>query len=380
MKYDVLEKVLHELYKTLSDSEFSELTSCQLKMIKNLPNDISSKEVINFINSTFFHDELGTRVLSSTKNLSEFEVSSLVSHDIHSLKNANISIFSGSTPDLKKDRYYYVASGILNNEYLKKDNYLSSKDEKDIIDKLYESNDKNYYKVQLVSLPLAYTPSELDKIINTSFTKEEFGLIMNSFNQLYHIDINLTRKYVKTLIDDIIANNSKKASLSVDYSLSANRIEKEQWQIISRRQRAMEAIMSCSTIPEIKETAFATLNNGIYRSRAWDYIVSAPNETRKRNFRNLAVINKYRNNKIVLDYYSILTEKEQEEFVDKFFKDQFAHNDFLAQEYRNRIEENTDILEKEVNNFFKGPVSKEKVKKLIKSFKSKPYNDDRTTR
>lgn len=380
MKYDILEQVLLELYKSLSDNDFKDLTSRKLRLIKNLPNDISLEEVMKFINSPFFQDELATHVLSSTKSLSKFEVSSLTSHDFYSLKKANNSIFSGSTPDLKKDRYYYVASGILNNEYLKKDNYLSSKDEKDIIDKLYESNDKNYYKVQLVSLPLAYTPSELDKIINTSFTKEEFGLIMNSFNQLYHININLTRKYVKTLIDDIIANNSKKASLSVDYSLSANRIEKEQWQIISRRQRAMEAIMSCSTIPEIKETAFATLNNGIYRSRAWDYIVSAPNETRKRNFRNLAVINKYRNNKIVLDYYSILTEKEQEEFVDKFFKDQFAHNDFLAQEYRNRIEENTDILEKEVNNFFKGPVSKEKVKKLIKSFKSKPYNDDRTTR
>lgn len=378
MKYDVLEEVLQELYEKLSDEEMRDLTRRQLRLIKIMSNDVSSQDVVKFVNSPFFKDEIATHVLGSVKSLSKFEVSALASHNIYSLKNANNVIFADSRPDLKKARYYYVASGVLNRGYLKSNGPLSSDNLKNIIDKLYEGNDSNYYKVQLLSLPISYSQDDLDKIINTHFSEEDFSLIMKSFYYLNGIDNNLTKKYLKTLINDIISNKNYRNSLEQDKNvcLSALPIDADCYRTISRRKRAMEAIMRCNTIPEIKETIFAALNNGIYRSRAWKYVVSADNSFKKRNMRHIATINKLRKDPKFLDYYSNLdVDKQEEYFYDYLDKE----NNTYWEDYRKRLDENTNELEQEVNKFFKGNVSKDKVKKLIKTFKDKPYDHEKTT-
>lgn len=381
MKYDVLEQLLVELDKYFSDEDIVNLTKEQLRLIKNLPSDISLEEARNFIFSSFFQDEIATKVLSSFKNLTKFEISSLSSQDRNSIRNTNISMLWDSKIDLDKARYYYVARGLFNDRDFKKEISYFPQEVNSILEKLYKVDDKDYVKAQILSLPMLYTDEEINKIINSQFSKEEFGLIIRSFRRLESIDINLARKYVRTLLNNIHPymdekNSSKREKIE---RLSATSISEEDWKKIVNRKRALNAIMKCNTPFEIKETVFAALNNGIYKSLAWDYIVSSDNEDKKRNIRNLAKINRFRNNKDLLTSFSLLNEYKQEEYLDKFLEDEYQEKISRAKKYSDTLEENTIQLDKEVKEFFDGPVSREKVKKLIKSFKDKPYNNWKNT-
>lgn len=380
MKYDVLEQLLVELDKYFSDEDIVNLTKEQLRLIKNLPNDISLEEARNFIFSSFFQDEIATKVLSSLKNLTKFEISSLSSQDRNSIRNTNISMLWDSKIDLNKARYYYVARGLFNNRDFKKEISYFPQEVNTILDKLYKVDDKDYVKAQILSLPMLYTDEEIDKILNDKFSEEELNLIMMSFNRLYNVNINLARKYVRTLLKDIhsytnVNDSSNQFSKREQIErLSATSIDEDCWKKVVNRERALNAIMECNTLFEIKETVFAALNNGIYRSLAWDYIVSSCNEAKKRNIRNLARINKFRNNKDLLSSFSILNEDKQEEYVNKYYEDEYQEEIAQAKKYEEILEENTIQLDREINEFFEGPVSREKVKKLIKTFKEKPYN------
>lgn len=381
MKYDVLEQLLVELDKYFSDEDIVNLTKEQLRLIKNLPSDISLEEARNFIFSSFFQDEIATKVLSSLKNLTKFEISFLSSQDRNSIRNTNISMLWDSKIDLDKARYYYVARGLFYNRDFKKEISYFPQEVNTILGKLYKVDDKDYVKAQILSLPMLYTDEEIDKIINSQFSKDEFVLIIRSFRHLESIDINLARKYVRALLNNMHPymdekNSSKREKIE---RLSATSISEEDWEKIVNRKRALNAIMKCNTPFEIKETVFAALNNGIYKSLAWDYIVSSCNEAKKRNIRNLAKINRFRNNKDLLSSFSLLNEDKQEEYVDKFFEDEYQEQISQAKKYRDTLEENTIQLDKEVKEFFDGPVSREKVKKLIKSFKDKPYNSWKNT-
>lgn len=380
MKYDVLEQLLVELDKYFSDEDIVNLTKEQLRLIKNLPSDISLEEARNFIFSSFFQDEIATKVLSSLKNLTKFEISSLSSQDRNSIRNTNISMLWDSKIDLNKARYYYVARGLFNNRDFKKEISYFPQEVNSILEKLYKVDDKDYVKAQILSLPMLYTDEEIDKILNDKFSEEELNLIMMSFNRLYNVNINLARKYVRTLLKDIhsytnVNDSSNQFSKREQIErLSATSIDEDCWKKVVNRERALNAIMECNTLFEIKETVFAALNNGIYRSLAWDYIVSSCNEAKKRNIRNLARINKFRNNKDLLSSFSILNEDKQEEYVNKYYEDEYQEEIAQAKKYEEILEENTIQLDREINEFFEGPVSREKVKKLIKTFKEKPYN------
>lgn len=385
MKYDVLEQLLVELDKYFSDEDIVNLTKEQLRLIKNLPSDISLEEARNFIFSSFFQDEIATKVLCSLKNLTKFEISSLSSQDRNSIRNTNISMLWDSKIDLKKARYYYVARGLFKNRDFKKEISYFPQEVNILLDKLYKANDKNYVKAQILALPMLYTDEEIDKILNDQFSEEELNLIVMSFNRLYKVNIDLARKYVRPLLKDIhsyinVNDSSNQFSKREQIErLSATSIDEECWKKIVNRKRALNAVMECDTPFEIKETVFAALNNGIYKSLAWDYIVSSCNEAKKRNIRSLARINRFRNNKDLLSSFSILNEDKQKEFVDKFFEDEYQEEISQAKKYNEILEENTILLDKEINKFFKGSVSREKVKRLIKTFKDKPYNNWKNT-
>lgn len=381
MKYDVLEQLLLELDKYFSDDDINNLTKSQLRLIKNLPSDISLEEARSFIFSPFFQEQAATSILSSMKPLTRFEISSLSSQDNNSIKSTNYCMFCDTKLDFEKARYYYVARGLFNNKKGKKDKTYNSEEINDILDKLYRNNDKNYFKAQILALPMLYTSEEVDKIINDQFSKEEFNLIMMSFHCLEKVNIDLARKYVRTLLKDIHSYINQEDPYKNEQieRLSASSIDIDSWKKIATRQRAMKAIMNCDTPLEIKETALATLNNGIYRSLAWDYIVSSNGDAKKRNIRNLARINKFRNNKDLLDSFSSLPEDKQEEYVEKYFFDEQQEEVSNMNKYHDTVEENTALLTKEIDDFFEGPVSRNKVRKLIKTFKDRPYDNWKNT-